>query len=154
MNSLRTRHQTPLLAVDCVAFDALGNVVLIKRRDQEVEVWSLPGGFVEIGETARNACVREMQEETGVSISADDLILINVYSDPYRDHREHVVSVAFFVQIKSNVDIIAASDAKHAELCMDWHTREFTFDHKKIIQDAFRLVLSAETALEARTPLP
>jgi 8-oxo-dGTP diphosphatase len=41
-------------------------VMLIKRRD--VPVWVLPGGGVEKGETAEEALIREIQEETGYQV--------------------------------------------------------------------------------------
>jgi ADP-ribose pyrophosphatase YjhB (NUDIX family) len=42
------------------------------------KVWKLPGGFIELGETAEDASRREILEETGISIGK--LQLIGVYS--------------------------------------------------------------------------
>ena len=42
--------------------------------------WALPGGAIEIGETADQGGVREVQEETGYRVQV--LRLIGVYSDP------------------------------------------------------------------------
>lgn len=43
-----------------------GQVLLIKRRD--VEVWALPGGAIDSGESIAQAAVREVKEETGIDI--------------------------------------------------------------------------------------
>ncbi|MEH7418620.1 NUDIX domain-containing protein [Neobacillus drentensis] len=52
-----------------------------KRRFLMVQsdnVWKLPGGFIELGESAEEACRREILEETGMNIG--DLQLIGVFS--------------------------------------------------------------------------
>ena len=48
-----------------------GNILLILRED--FEVWGLPGGMVEPGESSAEAAIREVYEETGVKISLDKL---------------------------------------------------------------------------------
>jgi ADP-ribose pyrophosphatase YjhB (NUDIX family) len=42
------------------------------------KMWKLPGGFIELGESAEEACRREILEETGITIG--DLQLIGVFS--------------------------------------------------------------------------
>ena len=86
--------KTPLLATDCVVFDARGRVLLIRRGYPPFKgAYALPGGFVEIGETVEDACRRELMEETGVK--AGRLELLGAYSDPRRDPRAHTCSVVF-----------------------------------------------------------
>jgi len=44
------------------------NFLLIKRGiPPKKGMWASPSGFIEIGETAEEACLRELKEETGVS---------------------------------------------------------------------------------------
>jgi ADP-ribose pyrophosphatase YjhB (NUDIX family) len=45
---------------------------------QSDKVWKIPGGFIEMGETAEDACRREIFEETGMNIG--NLQLIGVFS--------------------------------------------------------------------------
>jgi 8-oxo-dGTP diphosphatase len=47
-------------------------VLLILRRD--VPVWVLPGGGIDLGESAEEASIREILEETGLSVKVDRLI--------------------------------------------------------------------------------
>ena len=64
----RTYPDRPIVGVGAVVFR--GNQVLLIRRGKPPRMgdWSLPGGMQEIGETVFEAAVREVQEETGVTI--------------------------------------------------------------------------------------
>ena len=72
----RTYPDRPIVGVGAVVFR--GNEVLLIRRGKPPRMgdWSLPGGMQEIGETVFEAAAREVQEETGVTIS--DIALIDV----------------------------------------------------------------------------
>ncbi|MBB3972567.1 NUDIX hydrolase [Hansschlegelia beijingensis] len=62
----RLRPARPLLAASLACFRD-GAVLLARRgRAPSQGLWSLPGGLVELGETAREAAARELLEETGV----------------------------------------------------------------------------------------
>jgi 8-oxo-dGTP diphosphatase len=44
-------------------------VLLVQRaREPMAGTWSLPGGAIELGETAAEACAREVREETGIEV--------------------------------------------------------------------------------------
>ena len=55
-----------------------GKIVLTKRED--FEVWTLPGGEIENGETPAQAAVREAYEETGLRVKLTHLV--GLYSKP------------------------------------------------------------------------
>lgn len=61
--------------VGAVITDADGRLLLIRRgRPPAAGLWSLPGGRVEAGETDQQAVVREVHEETGLSVAPGPLI--------------------------------------------------------------------------------
>jgi len=129
-------NERPFLTVDGVVFHNSA-VVLIRRAYDPFKGWyALPGGFVEVGETVEDACRRETREETGLIVK--DLRLIGVYSDPARDPRRHTVSMAFLGEADIS-SLKAGDDASAAELVVDWQHAEIAFDHKKILNDAWRL---------------
>ena|SRR2546422_7454866 len=66
------------LGVAVLIRDDQGRFLLEKRSD--TGLWGIPGGRIEPGETVRDAAVREILEETGLTVGITKLI--GVYSDP------------------------------------------------------------------------
>ena len=69
------------LMVGCAAviFDSNREKILLTRRADNGR-WCLPGGRMEPGETAAEACEREAWEETGLRVKVSKLI--GIYTDP------------------------------------------------------------------------
>lgn len=127
--------KTPALTVDCVIFDPVGRVLLVRRKNEPFAgSHALPGGFVEIGETIEAACRREVREEAGVELG--ELTLVGVYSDPKRDPRGHTVSIAYATVLPDAAVPRAGSDAASAEWVTEWRSLRLAFDHARIIADA------------------
>lgn len=127
----------PRLAVDCVISDDAGRIVLIRRKNEPFAgEYALPGGFVELGERVEDACRREVKEETNLHL--DQVTLVGVYSDPARDPRGHIVSIAFAAHANL-AEMKGGDDAAQAEAVSDWSDHSIAFDHRRIIEDACRL---------------
>ena len=74
-NGLRAVNGTRIPCVGAVVRDGAGRLLLIKRgHDPEAGRWSLPGGRIEPGETDAQALVREMREETGLTVLPGPLL--------------------------------------------------------------------------------
>jgi 8-oxo-dGTP diphosphatase len=132
------KPKTPLLACDCVVFDARGRVLLVRRKNPPFQgQFALPGGFVDIGETVQDACRRELMEETGVK--AGRLRLVGVYSDPRRDPRGHICSVVFLAVVR-RANASAGDDAAAVEWMENWRNVDPAFDHAKMLADASRMM--------------
>ncbi|HEU5472035.1 MAG TPA: NUDIX domain-containing protein [Actinophytocola sp.] len=67
-----------VVAVTAFVQDDTGRVLLIRRTDNDL--YAIPGGAQEIGETLTQTVTREVQEETGLSVEVTGLI--GIYSDP------------------------------------------------------------------------
>ncbi|MEY2414574.1 MAG: 8-oxo-dGTP diphosphatase [Acidobacteriaceae bacterium] len=73
-------------------------VLLIKRgRAPLLGEWSIPGGAVELGETVREAVVREVLEETGVAVEVAELLGVfdRVLRDDQGKLRYHYILIDF-----------------------------------------------------------
>ena len=132
--------RTPGLATDCVIFDPVGRVLLIRRKHAPCAgSHALPGGFVKVGETVEDACRREVREETSVELN--ELALVGVYSDLNRDPRGHIVSIAYTTRLPSDVLPRAGSDATSAEW-VDTSQVTLGLDHAQILADAKAKIFS------------
>jgi len=72
------RANSLVVAVTAVVLDDAGRVLMIQRTDNDL--WAVPGGAQEVGETPTEAAVREVREETGLDVEVTGLI--GIYSDP------------------------------------------------------------------------
>jgi 8-oxo-dGTP diphosphatase len=128
--------RNPSLAVDCVVFDPAGRLLLIRRKNPPFRgQCALPGGYVDYGESTEHAAARELKEETG--LVATSVALIGVYSDPQRDPRGHVVSIAYRIETAGH-DPHAGDDAAAAAFVAGWEDQDLAFDHSTIVADAVR----------------
>jgi ADP-ribose pyrophosphatase YjhB (NUDIX family) len=79
----------PLLGVTIAIFQ--DRQILLTRRE-DFEVWCLPGGAVDDGESLAQAAMREAREETGLEVELTRLV--GVYSRPKGWHSMHLVLFA------------------------------------------------------------
>jgi 8-oxo-dGTP diphosphatase len=136
------------VAVDLAIFTiraGLLAVLLVQRRDHPYQgYWALPGGFVRADESTDQAARRELAEETGVLAFTGHLEQLRTYSDPARDPRMRVVSVAHVALAPNLPDARAGGDAAAARW---WPVEDvgledaadglpLAFDHAQILADA------------------
>jgi len=135
-----------------VAVDGLvryrGKLVAVLRRNPPFQgVPALPGGFVELGETCAAAVVREVREETGLRTHVAKIV--GVYSDPDRDPRGHVVSIAFALRVVGG-RLRGGSDAAAILLLETGRVPRLAFDHTRIVRDF--LTASKRSSTGRRSP--
>jgi 8-oxo-dGTP diphosphatase len=112
----REYPDSPLVGVGAIIIDE-GRVLLVKRGHPPLAgEWSIPGGVLEVGETLRQAAVREAREETCLSVETADLL--GVYDRVVRDDAErtryHYVLVDFLCRRVAG-EARAAGDADEVQ---------------------------------------
>ena len=87
----------PIVGVGAVVFD--GEQVILVRRGSPPSygAWSLPGGAVEVGETLEEAIVREVAEEIGLEVTAEEVVAVleRIFLDRAGKVQYHYVLVDF-----------------------------------------------------------
>ncbi len=85
----REYPDTPFVGVGAIII-ADDRVLLVKRGHPPLAgEWSIPGGVLEVGETLREAAVRESLEETGLHVEPSHLL--GVYDRILRDADERTI---------------------------------------------------------------
>ncbi|KAM3093407.1 NUDIX domain-containing protein [Phormidesmis sp. 146-12] len=106
-------------------------IVLIERLNIPYG-WSLPGGFIDYGESAEAAARREALEEVGLEITLVEQF--HVYSDPSRDVRQHTLSVVYLATATGEPK--AGDDAKNSKITEIWEIpTNLCFDHDRILNE-------------------
>ncbi|MGW5332409.1 NUDIX hydrolase [Streptomyces bauhiniae] len=65
-------------SVTAVVVNALGELLMIHRTDNDL--WAIPGGGHDVGETISDTVVREVEEETGIKVVVQNVV--GVYTNP------------------------------------------------------------------------
>ncbi|GIU94080.1 MAG: hypothetical protein KatS3mg012_0537 [Gaiellaceae bacterium] len=77
-------YANPIPAVAALVRDGRGRLLLARRAEEPFAGrWDTPGGFLEEGEHPVDALVRELSEETGLTVAVRDLV--GVFPDSYGD---------------------------------------------------------------------
>ena len=92
-----------ILNFTCGILNQSGKILLQKRADKGT--WGLPGGAIELGESALEALVREFYEETGIEVRAEKLLNVYTkYSDSYPNGDEaQVLTILYLVSSETSI---------------------------------------------------
>jgi 8-oxo-dGTP diphosphatase len=124
---------TPLAAADAI-IEVGDKIVLIERANPPAG-YAIPGGFMDLGESAEQTAIREAKEETGLDVELVDLLAL--YSDPRRDPRGPVITAMFIA--RAQAEPRAGDDARQAFLADPANPpANLAFDHATILRDYVR----------------
>jgi ADP-ribose pyrophosphatase YjhB (NUDIX family) len=123
--------QTPLVGVGAVIVDQ-GRVLLVRRGREPLKGhWSLPGGLLEIGEPLTAGVVREVREETGLTVESLELIELLDRIDRIDERVQYHYVIADYLCRVSGGQLQAASDADAAQ----WVERSQWNSHSALALD-------------------
>lgn len=105
----------PLVTAGALIFSPSGKVLLVKTHKWN-DLYTVPGGKVELGETCADAVVREVKEETGLEVENVRFVCYQeaIFSDQFWKPA-HFVMHDFFVDLKPGVqeaDVVLNDEAE------------------------------------------
>ena len=131
------KYPRPALTVDALiiaGYPGNPHILLIQRgRDPFAGMWALPGGFADMDETLEQACSRELEEETGISVPG--LKQFRVYDAVDRDPRHRTVSVVFYSFVPVILTAKGGDDASAAGWFPTDRLPSLAFDHEIIVRE-------------------
>lgn len=130
-NEAKLRH----VVVDALIIDN-GKILLVKRAENLIcgGKYALPGGYLDRDETAEQAVIREVLEETGYKVEVEKLFTIIDNPDRPQEDRQNVA----FVYVVKVLEQTGKRDAEASEV--KWFDledlpseKDFAFDHLQTI---------------------
>lgn len=131
------KYPHPSVTTDCVIFGFDGSnlkVLLVQRGIEPYKGrWAFPGGFLRMDESAEEGALRELREETG--LQGAYIKQFHTFSEPKRDPRERVITIAYYALVKLQ-DVIGGDDAAQARWFALNEVPSLAFDHDQILRRA------------------
>lgn len=105
------------------AFIVCNNEILLFQRDSNSKVfpgyWSIPGGHIDVNEDTLSACVREIQEETGLLVTTKEVKLKYIALHNHLDRNEIWHIFGFLVNIQDKHEIVNSSEGVARWISLD-----------------------------------
>lgn len=135
-------HPAPLPVGDAAIINDEGKILLIRRADNKL--WAMPGGGIEVGETAAEGTAREALEEAGVY--CEPIALVGLHDSRLcgTQSRHHLYQISFLCRPIPGMPVIEQPSHAHEVLEKGWFAEEDLPDdldpgHASRIPEAFRV---------------
>jgi len=102
-------YEPSFVTVDAVVVQS-GHILLVERKARPGKgLLALPGGFVDPHERIRDACLRELKEETRIKVPfpvlRGSIKRSDVFDDPYRSARGRTFTHAFYIELEPSTEL-------------------------------------------------
>lgn len=134
-------YRNPKPCAGVLVVDERECVLLVKRTEPPAPgTWSIPAGYLEADEPPRQAAVRELYEETNVSVSKDDITLFET-AFVRHPNGQHVLVVIYVAPRSATTGtVVSGSDADDAQF---WSLPELESDSRDIEPGYERIITAA-----------
>ncbi|MGF1756905.1 NUDIX hydrolase [Photobacterium sagamiensis] len=133
---------TPKVGIGIITVNDRGEILVGKRKNSHAPYYSIPGGHLEIGETFSECAIREMKEETGITIYNPEVIAVTNNLATYRESGKHYISIALLV-----TDFSGEPELKEPDKCEGWQwvdPNNLPYPHFDASEQSIRCYLAKE----------
>lgn len=107
--------ERPKVGIGVLIKNSKNEVLIGKRKGSHAPYYSIPGGHLELGETFEEAAIKEVLEETGLTIYAPKVFCVTNNLETYREENKHYISVNLFTdQFDGKLEV------KEPDKCEAW----------------------------------
>ena len=140
----REYPQAPIVTAGGIVFNGTGVLLVQRNKEPNKGRWSLPGGAIELGETARQAIEREVREECGLVVQAGEVVQVLdiLQRDSAGTLRFHYVVIDFLCKYVSG-ELSAGDDAADVR----W-VQPGEFDALNVLQRTRDVITKARAMLQ------
>lgn len=127
-------------AVAALVLDSQGRLLVTTRaQDPAKGSLDLPGGFVDLGESAEQALTREIREEVGLDLISAAYLCSEPNTYPYKGVVYKTVDMAFLCRVAEPDRAKAADDVAAIRWCVpaEIDPRQFAFDSIRRVFERF-----------------
>jgi 8-oxo-dGTP diphosphatase len=133
MTDIRTKF--PKVAVRAIIKNSTGKILILKRANTSYceGFWNLPGGKVDFGQTAEEAVIREVEEETILKTEKANFLF---YMDNLPDETTDLHFLTLFFECTCTGDVIINNESGKYQWVErdDLKSLNLAFGHDKAIR--------------------
>jgi len=85
--------ERPKVGIGVVIVNSEGDILIGKRKGSIAQLFSIPGGHLELGETFEEAATKEVKEETNLDILEPVVFCVTNNLETYANEGKHYISI-------------------------------------------------------------
>jgi 8-oxo-dGTP diphosphatase len=121
-------NKRPKVGIGIIIVNSDGEILVGKRTGSHAQYYSIPGGHLELGETFEEAAVKEVKEETSLTIIDPKVFCVTNNIETFNKEGKHYISVSLLVN-----KFEGEPKALEPEKCREW----FWIDPKELPEPHF-----------------
>lgn len=125
---------TPKLGVDGLVYNAQKEILIVERVDGTG--WCLPCGWVDIGETPFEAIIREIKEETSLTVRALECISISTKGPTKTQNIQHQVNMLIATEVIGGSNIKLSHEHLNYKWILSTDNIEWHSNHQEQAEKA------------------
>ena len=132
------KNTAPFIGVGVIIVNKNGEILIGKRNGKFAPKYSIPGGTFENGETFEQTAIREIQEETNLTLTNPKVIAVTNNLETYHETGQHSISIILLAtKFSGKLTIMEPEKCEEWFWCDPKHLPEPHFDASKMGVECF-----------------